>query len=86
VEKDDLRGTFHCHTFASDGHNTLEEMAAAAQALGLEYLGIAEHSRSSIQAMGLTKQNFAPRSPAIRKLNNSLPAFDCSPGRVRHSA
>ena len=29
VEKENLRGTFHCHTVASDGHNTLEEMAAA---------------------------------------------------------
>src|SRR6266478_2823481 len=46
IEKENLRGTFHCHTVASDGHNSLEEMAEAAQALGLEYLGIAEHSKS----------------------------------------
>src|SRR4029077_9050542 len=44
IEKENLRGTFHCHTVASDGHNTLDEMAAAARELGLEYLGIAEHS------------------------------------------
>src|SRR6266496_4454707 len=55
IEAENLRGTFHCHTTASDGHNSLEEMAQAAQALGLEYLGIAEHSRSSIQAHGLDK-------------------------------
>jgi DNA polymerase (family 10) len=48
IEKENLRGTFHCHTTASDGHNSLEEMAEAAQELGLEYLGIADHSRSSI--------------------------------------
>src|SRR5205807_8726164 len=53
IEQGNLRGTFHCHTVASDGHNTLEEMAAAAQELGLEYLGIAEHSKSSIQAHGI---------------------------------
>src|SRR4051812_35895512 len=47
IEKENLRGTFHCHTVASDGHNTLEEMAGAARELGLEYLGIADHSRSS---------------------------------------
>src|ERR1700737_403279 len=46
IEQENLRGTFHCHTVASDGHNTLEEMAEAAKALGLVYLGIAEHSRS----------------------------------------
>src|SRR5215470_10973573 len=49
IEKENLRGTFHCHTVASDGHNTLEEMAQGGQALGLEYLGVAEHSLSSIQ-------------------------------------
>src|SRR5438094_959559 len=53
LEQDNLRGTFHCHTAASDGHNTLEEMAVAAQELGLEYRGIAEHSKSSIQAHGM---------------------------------
>lgn len=41
----DIRGVFHNHTTASDGHNTLEEMTAAAQALGFDYLGIADHSK-----------------------------------------
>ena len=50
IEKENLRGTFHCHTTASDGRNSLEEMADAAQELGLQYLGIADHSRSSVQA------------------------------------
>src|SRR4029077_7431917 len=48
IEKENLRGTFHCHTLASEGNNSLEEMAAA-QELGLEYLGIADHSKSSVQ-------------------------------------
>src|SRR6266496_1426773 len=56
IEKENLRGTFHCHTLASDGHNSLEEMAEAAQALGLQYLGIADHSRSQIQAHGLDEK------------------------------
>ena len=43
VEAADLRGAFHNHTTASDGRNTLVEMTAAAQALGWEYLGIADH-------------------------------------------
>src|SRR5207248_11359346 len=53
IEQDNLRGTFHCHTVASDFHNSLEEMASAAQKLGLEYVGIAEHSKSSIKAHGI---------------------------------
>src|SRR5437870_3384534 len=56
IEKENLRGTFHCHTLASDGHNSLEEMAEAAQALGLQYLGIADHSRSQLQAHGLDEK------------------------------
>src|SRR5262249_27691634 len=69
IEKENLRGTFHCHTTASDGHNSLEEMAEAAQALGLEYLGIADHSRSQIQAHGLDEKKLLAQAAAIRKLN-----------------
>ena len=75
LEKENLRGTFHCHTTASDGHNTLEEMAAAAEELGLEYLGIADHSRSSIQAHGLDEIKLRAQIAAIRKLNKGFDGF-----------
>jgi DNA polymerase (family X) len=75
IEAENLRGTFHCHTTASDGHNTLEEMAQAGQALGLEYLGIAEHSRSSIQAHGLDKAKLRAQVAAIRRLNQKFDDF-----------
>jgi DNA polymerase (family X) len=75
IEQENLRGTFHCHTTASDGHNTLEEMAQAAQALGLEYLGIADHSRSSIQARGLDEAKLRAQVAAIRKLNKKFNGF-----------
>jgi DNA polymerase (family 10) len=75
IEKENLRGTFHCHTVASDGHNSLEEMAQAAQELGLEYLGIAEHSRSSIQAHGLDEAKLRAQIASIRKLNKKFTGF-----------
>jgi DNA polymerase (family 10) len=75
IEKENLRGTFHCHTLASDGHNSLEEMAEAAQALGLEYLGIADHSRSQIQAHGLDGKKLLAQVGEIRKLNNKFDGF-----------
>jgi DNA polymerase (family 10) len=75
IEKENLRGTFHCHTTASDGHNSLEEMAEAAQALGLEYLGIADHSRSQIQAHGLDEKRLLAQVAAIRKLNEKFDGF-----------
>lgn len=71
VEMTDLRGTFHCHTTASDGRNTLAEMAAAAADLGWEYLGIADHSKSSVQANGLTEQRVLEQIAAIRAFNTS---------------
>ena len=75
IEKENLRGTFHCHTTASDGHNSIEEMAEAAQELGLEYLGIADHSRSSIQAHGIDETKLRSQIAAIRKLNKKLHDF-----------
>jgi DNA polymerase (family X) len=75
IEKENLRGAFHCHTTASDGHNSVEEMAAAAQELGLEYLGIADHSRSSTQAHGLDEAKLRFQIASIRTLNKKLHGF-----------
>jgi DNA polymerase (family 10) len=46
IELGDIRGDLHCHTIASDGHNTIEEMALAARDRGYEYLAITDHSAS----------------------------------------
>jgi DNA polymerase (family 10) len=64
-----LRGTFHCHTNWSDGKNTLAEMAGEAQELGLDYLGIADHSKSSIQANGLDVLRLAEQIDLIKDYN-----------------
>jgi DNA polymerase (family 10) len=71
VELSDLRGAFHNHTSATDGSNTLAEMAAAAEALGWEYLGIADHSKSSRQARGLSEELLLKQIDQIRELNQS---------------
>jgi DNA polymerase (family 10) len=41
---EDIKGDLHCHTVASDGRNTIEEMALAARARGYEYVAITDHS------------------------------------------
>ena len=69
VELENLRGTFHCHTVASDGRATLEEMAGAARALGLQYLGIADHSQASFQANGLDARRLLAQRKEIAALN-----------------
>jgi DNA polymerase (family 10) len=69
IERENLRGTFHNHTTASDGKNSLREMAEAAQELGLQYLGIADHSKSSFQANGLDEDRLRQQLLEIRELN-----------------
>lgn len=72
VQLSDLTGTFHCHTDWSDGGATLEEMAEAAKAAGLHYLGIADHSRSAAYAGGLSIDRVRQQWEAIDKLNQKL--------------
>jgi DNA polymerase (family 10) len=69
IEPGQLKGTFHNHTTASDGTATLEEMAAAARELGLQYLGIADHSKASFQASGLDEKRLLAQVKEIGKLN-----------------
>jgi DNA polymerase (family 10) len=44
VRVEDIRGELHCHTVASDGRNTIEQMVAAARDRGYEYIAITDHS------------------------------------------
>ena len=71
----DLRGIFHCHSQWSDGAATLEEMAAAAQRAGYQYLGIADHSQSLTIANGLTPDRVRKQQAEIDKLNASFHGF-----------
>jgi DNA polymerase (family 10) len=72
IELQNLRGTFHNHTSESDGNNTLQEMADAAQELGLQYLGISDHSKSSFQAHGLDEARLLSQVERIRELNKGF--------------
>jgi DNA polymerase (family X) len=69
IQLENLRGAFHNHTTASDGKASLREMAEAARELGLQYLGIADHSKSSFQANGLDEKRLRAQLVEIRELN-----------------
>lgn len=75
IEWPNLRGTFHCHTTASDGHASLTDMADAARELGLQYLGIADHSKSSFQANGLDETRLLAQVAEIADLNAGFDGF-----------
>ncbi|MEA2660414.1 MAG: polymerase [Candidatus Binatota bacterium] len=53
LAREDIRGMTHCHTVYSDGRNSIEEMALAAQAMGMSYLTITDHSPSAHYAGGV---------------------------------
>jgi len=69
LQYEDLKGCFHNHTTASDGRNSLEEIAEEADRRGWAYLGIADHSKASFQANGLDGERLLKQVSAIHELN-----------------
>ncbi|MCA9515152.1 MAG: DNA polymerase/3'-5' exonuclease PolX, partial [Myxococcales bacterium] len=69
LRREDLRGALHNHTTSSDGISSLEEMCAAANAAGLEYLGISEHSQTAAYAGGLDAGALRAQIATIAALN-----------------
>lgn len=72
VEHSDLRGDLHVHTKATDGHASLQKMADAAQARGLHYLAITDHSQRLAVANGLDSNRLLRQVEKINKLNKEL--------------
>jgi len=68
----DIRGDLHTHTTASDGQNSIEEMAEAAKARGYAYLAITDHSKSQVIANGLTAARLLKHVEAIRKADAKI--------------
>ena len=66
VELRDIKGDLQMHTTASDGKNSIEEMAAAAKALGHEYIAITDHSKAVTVANGLDDKRMAEHIKNLR--------------------
>ncbi len=75
IEIKDIKGIIHSHSRWSDGSNTLEEMATAAKAKGLEYLVISDHSKTAFYAQGLQVERVLAQHKEIEELNNKLTPF-----------
>jgi DNA polymerase (family 10) len=80
VEMRHMKGDVHVHTNASDGHNTIEQMAVAATERGYEYIVIADHSRSSAYAGGLTEEQLVKHIAQIRKVNEAVERIEVMAG------
>jgi len=72
VTLEDLRGDLHCHTVASDGHNTIREMAQAARDRGHEYLAITDHSASHGFGNDVSPAELRKHMAAVRRVSDEL--------------
>ena len=72
VERKDLKGDLHLHTLATDGRNSIEEMALAAQNHGLKYMAVTEHSDRLKVAGGLDPPRLMQQIDEIERLNDKL--------------
>jgi DNA polymerase (family X) len=75
VERRDLAGDLHVHTDASDGHDSLQSMVAAARAQKLSYIAITDHAKYLGIVRGLDAGRLARQCEAIDALNETLHGF-----------
>lgn len=75
IQLKDIKGDLHMHTTRTDGRNSLEEMAQAAQALGYDYIANTEHSQRLAMAHGLNTEQLEENIKRIEKLNETLENF-----------
>jgi DNA polymerase (family 10) len=75
LELEDVLGVVHSHSTWSDGKNSLEQMARAAKALGLQYLTVTEHSQAAVYAGGLKEDDLKRQWEEIDRVNDAVPGF-----------
>jgi DNA polymerase (family 10) len=73
---DDLKGDLHMHTVASDGRNSVEEMAKAAIERGYEYIAITDHSASHGFGNNVTADDLWRQVERVREINAHLDGFE----------
>ena len=80
VELADIRGDLHTHTIASDGHNTIEEMALAARERGYEYLAITDHSASHGFGNDVSPEQLRRQVEFVREANSRVAGIELLAG------
>jgi len=69
IRRQDIRGDLQMHTTASDGRNSIEEMAEAARELGHQYIALTDHSKAVTVANGLDEKRMLEQIKKIRAAN-----------------
>ncbi len=73
VELADLRGDLHCHSTWTDGRASIEDMAKSAQAAGLEYFALTDHSQRLAMVHGLDPRRLRDQWKEIEAISARLP-------------
>jgi DNA polymerase (family 10) len=76
IEVADLKGDLHCHTIASDGRNTAEEMARGALERGLEYVALTDHSATHGFGNDVSPDQLKRQIELVHKLNDRLDGIE----------
>ncbi len=77
IELGDLKGDVHMHTTATDGHNSIREMADAALERGYKYIAITDHSKNLAMTFGLDEERALEHIYRIREVDKEME------GRIR---
>jgi DNA polymerase (family X) len=77
IQQSDIRGDVHMHTTATDGHNSIREMAEAALAVGYGYIAITDHSKNLAMTNGLDDKRALEHVARIREVDREME------GRIR---
>jgi len=77
VEAGDIRGDVHMHTTATDGRNTIREMAEAARSCGYRYIAITDHTKSLAMTYGLDEKRALEQIAQVREVDRAME------GRIR---
>jgi DNA polymerase (family 10) len=80
ISQADLQGDVHMHTVETDGRNTIEEMAEAAQAQGYKYMAITDHSKNLAFANGLDDKRAVEHIKRIRAVNDKIEGINIFAG------
>ncbi|KAA6457864.1 DNA polymerase/3'-5' exonuclease PolX [Acidobacteria bacterium AB60] len=77
IEESDIRGDVHMHTTATDGRNSIREMAEAAIARGHQYIAITDHSKALAMTFGLDEKRALEHMQRIKEVEREME------GRIR---
>jgi DNA polymerase (family 10) len=80
VELKDIKGDLHMHTKATDGENSIEELAQAAKKLGYEYIAITDHTESTRIAGGLDEKEALQNIKKIKAANQKIKGIEILAG------